>query len=50
MIPFRRMALLFIAGALGYVVLSYLTFKMPVTLADGELCGFLEEDFGAGLS
>lgn len=48
MIPFGRMALLFIAGALGYAALSYLTFKVPATLADGELCGFLEEDFGAG--
>lgn len=48
MIPFRRMVLLFVAGVLGYVALSYLSFKVPATLADGELCGFLEEDFGAG--
>jgi len=46
-IPFRRMALLFVIGALGYVALSYLTFKMPATLADGELCGFIEQDFNA---
>ena len=48
MIPFRRMALLFLVGVLGYVALSYFTFKVPATLADGELCGFLEEDSGVG--
>jgi len=48
MIPFRGMALLFLVGALGYIALSYFAFKVPATLADGELCGFLEEDFGAG--
>lgn len=47
MIPFRRMALLFVVGAVGYVVLSYLSFKVPTTLADGELCGFVEGDFNA---
>ena len=47
MLPFRRMALLFVIGALGYAALSYLTFKMPATLADGELCGFVEQDFNA---
>lgn len=47
MLPVRRMALLFVIGALGYVVLGYLTFRMPATLADGELCGFIEQDFNA---
>jgi hypothetical protein len=39
------MALLFVIGALGYAALSYLTFKMPATLAEGELCGFVGQDF-----
>ena len=47
MIPVRKMLLLFVVGALGYVALSYVTFKMPETLSDAELCGFLEDDFNA---
>lgn len=33
------------AGA--YIVLSYLSFHVPATLADAELCGFVEGDFTA---
>ena len=40
-------AVVFAIGALGYAALSYLTFKMPATLAEGELCGFVEQDFNA---
>lgn len=47
MIPVRTMAILFAVAALGYVVLSYLTFRMPETLEEAELCGFLEGDFTA---
>lgn len=47
MIPLRRMLVVSVLGALGYVALSYLTFKVPATLADAELCGFVEQDFNA---
>lgn len=32
-------------AALAYVALSYLNFHVPATLADAELCGFVEGDF-----
>jgi hypothetical protein len=47
MIPVRTMTLSFIGAALGYVALSYLTFKIPASPAEAELCGFVEQDFGA---
>lgn len=34
-------------AALAYVGLSYLGFHVPATLADAELCGFVESDFTA---
>lgn len=40
--------LLWVALAAGaYVVASWLGFTVPTTLADGELCGFVEGDFTA---
>jgi hypothetical protein len=34
-------------AALAYVALSYFSFKLPATLADAELCGFVAGDFNA---
>lgn len=34
-------------AAAGYAVVSYLTFRVPATLADGEACGFVVGDFAA---
>lgn len=47
MIPVRMMTILFAAAALAYVAIGYLTFRMPETLEEAELCGFLEGDFTA---
>lgn len=47
MIPYRRLAILFVFAALAYVALSYITFKVPATLAEAELCGFTEDDFNS---
>jgi len=47
MIPVRTMTILFLVAALGYVALSYLTFRVPETLEEAELCGFIEGDFTA---
>lgn len=47
MIPVRTMVILFIVAALGYVALSYLTFKVPESLEQAELCGFIDSDFNA---
>lgn len=47
MIPYRRLAIFFVLAALAYVALSYVTFKVPATLADAELCGFTEDDFNS---
>jgi len=46
-IPTRAMALSFLGGALGYMALSYLTFKVPATAEEAELCGFVDGDFSA---
>ncbi len=40
MIPYRRLIVFFLLAAVAYVALSYLTFKVPATLAEAELCGF----------
>lgn len=45
MIPYRLLSVAFFAAALGYVLVSYLVFEMPTTLADAELCGFVIDDF-----
>jgi hypothetical protein len=47
MISTRTMTLSFAGAALGYVALSYLTFKLPTSAAEAELCGFIEQDFNA---
>lgn len=47
MIPVRTMSVLFAIAALGYVALSYVTFRVPETLEEAELCGFIGEDFTA---
>lgn len=47
MIPYRRLTAFFLVAALAYVILSYVTFKVPATLAEGELCGFTEDDFNS---
>lgn len=47
MTPHRVAALAFLAGALGYLALSFALFEMPATLADAEHCGFLPEEFAA---
>lgn len=36
-----------IAGAVLYVLAGYLSFEMPQSLADAELCGFVADDFDA---
>lgn len=45
MIPYRLLAGVFAVSVAGYVVLSYLNFQMPTTLAEAELCGFIADDF-----
>ncbi|HWM81092.1 MAG TPA: hypothetical protein VNQ56_03440 [Pseudolabrys sp.] len=45
--PKRTVAMAFVAGMLGYVVLSYLAFKVPTSAAEAELCGFIDQDFSA---
>ncbi len=47
MIPYRRLIVFFLLAAVAYVALSYLTFKVPATLAEAELCGFTEDDFNS---
>jgi hypothetical protein len=47
MIPVRTMVILFFIAALSYVALSYLTFKVPQSLQEAELCGFISGDFTA---
>lgn len=41
----RNSLIAFLAAGLGYVLLSYVTFEVPQTLADAELCGFVADDF-----
>ncbi len=47
MIPVRTMATLFIIAAFGFVALSYVMFRVPETLEEAELCGFIDGDFNA---
>lgn len=47
MMPYRLLSVAFLAAASGYVLISYLAFRMPATLADAELCGFVIDDFDA---
>ncbi|WP_221931065.1 hypothetical protein [Telmatospirillum sp. J64-1] len=47
MLPYRLLSVAFFAAALGYVLISYLSFEMPKTLADAEFCGFDIDDFDA---
>lgn len=41
------LVVIFLLVAAAYVGLSYMTFKVPVTLAEAADCGFLAEDFNA---
>ena len=46
MSPVRLLAT-FLAVAVAYVALSYAAFKVPATLAEAEICGFVADDFNA---
>jgi hypothetical protein len=45
--PARIAALAAGAAAVAYVAVSYAAFKVPVSLAEAEACGFLADDFNA---
>lgn len=45
MIPFRMMAIVFVAATLGYVGLSFAVFRMPANAEAAIECGFLPEEF-----
>jgi hypothetical protein len=45
MVPYRLMALVFVAAALLYVGVSRMVFELPVSLEAAEACGFTSADF-----
>src|SRR3569623_499183 len=47
MFRYRGLIALFMLASLGYVVASFIAFRMPETVADAENCGFLPGEFVA---